>query len=182
LRSVNDAQERLARDIVLRGHARAVGDAVELARPARSARARERGDHERIARGMAGDVVALVRRPRSQSIGITCPFFVSQNDGTLMSPELAARFPVLTFASGPTNSIRGGGLLSGLDDCIVVDIGGTTTDVGVLSSGFRARARSPSISAACARTSGCRTCCRSVSVAAAASAARKARRPSARIP
>ena len=61
---------------------------------------------------------------------------MSQNDGTLMSPELAARFPVLTFASGPTNSIRGGGLLSGLDDCIVVDIGGTTTDVGVLSAGF----------------------------------------------
>src|SRR5690349_24728872 len=55
---------------------------------------------------------------------------------TLMSPELATRFPVLTFASGPTNSIRGGGFLSGLDDGIVVDIGGTTTDVGVLVNGF----------------------------------------------
>ena len=47
--------------------------------------------------------------------------------------------PVLTFASGPTNSIRGGGFLSGLDDCIVVDIGGTTTDVGVLVGRLAAR-------------------------------------------
>jgi N-methylhydantoinase A/oxoprolinase/acetone carboxylase beta subunit len=53
-----------------------------------------------------------------------------------MSPELAMRFPVLTFASGPTNSIRGGGFLSGIEDGIVVDIGGTTTDVGVLVNGF----------------------------------------------
>jgi N-methylhydantoinase A/oxoprolinase/acetone carboxylase beta subunit len=61
---------------------------------------------------------------------------VSQNDGTLMPPQVAASYPVLTFASGPTNSIRGGGFLTGLSDCIVVDIGGTTTDVGVLAGGL----------------------------------------------
>ena len=53
-----------------------------------------------------------------------------------MSVEYAERYPVATFASGPTNSMRGAAFLSGLDDCAVVDIGGTTTDVGVLAHGF----------------------------------------------
>ena len=52
------------------------------------------------------------------------------------SAEEAKKFPVLTFSSGPTNSMRGAAFLSGLSDGIVVDIGGTTTDVGVLRNGF----------------------------------------------
>ena len=67
---------------------------------------------------------------------ISCPFYVSQNDGTLMSAEFAAEFPALTFASGPTNSLRGASLLTKLDDAVVVDIGGTTSDIGVLQDGF----------------------------------------------
>lgn len=67
---------------------------------------------------------------------IDCPFFISQNDGTLMSAEFAAEFPALTFASGPTNSLRGASLLTELDDAVVVDIGGTTSDIGVLQDGF----------------------------------------------
>jgi len=67
---------------------------------------------------------------------IRCPFFISQNDGTLMSAEFAAEFPALTFASGPTNSLRGASLLTQLDNAIVVDIGGTTSDIGVLQDGF----------------------------------------------
>ena len=43
-------------------------------------------------------------------MGITAPFYVSQNDGTLMTPEYVERYPVLTFASGPTNSMRGAAL------------------------------------------------------------------------
>jgi N-methylhydantoinase A/oxoprolinase/acetone carboxylase beta subunit len=43
---------------------------------------------------------------------------------------------VLTIASGPTNSLRGAAFLSGLKNAIVVDVGGTTTDVGVLINGF----------------------------------------------
>lgn len=67
---------------------------------------------------------------------ITAPFFVSQNDGTLMSAEYVERYPVLTFASGPTNSMRGAAFLSGVKEAIVVDIGGTTSDVGMLLHGF----------------------------------------------
>ena len=68
--------------------------------------------------------------------GLNCRFFVSQNDGTLMGAEFARKFPALTFASGPTNSLRGACKLSGLQDAIVVDIGGTTSDIGILQGGF----------------------------------------------
>ena len=67
---------------------------------------------------------------------IEAPFYISQNDGTLMNADFAADYPVLTFASGPTNSMRGAAFLSQLKDAIVVDVGGTTTDIGVLQHGF----------------------------------------------
>ena len=66
------------------------------------------------------------------ALGIAAPFFISQNDGTMMTADEVERHPVLTFASGPTNSMRGAGFLAGIGDAIVVDIGGTTVDVGQL--------------------------------------------------
>ena len=69
-------------------------------------------------------------------LGLAVPLFISQNDGTLMTPREIGQYPVLTFASGPTNSMRGAAFLSGLKDALVVDIGGTTSDVGVLAGGF----------------------------------------------
>ncbi|MDP6831093.1 MAG: hydantoinase/oxoprolinase family protein [Alphaproteobacteria bacterium] len=71
-----------------------------------------------------------------KDLGLAAPLYISQNDGTLMTAAHAARYPVLTFASGPTNSMRGAAILSGLNDALVVDIGGTTTDVGLLLDGF----------------------------------------------
>ncbi len=68
--------------------------------------------------------------------GINADLFITQNDGTLMSIEYAKKYPVLTIASGPTNSLRGAAFLSGIKDAIVVDVGGTTTDVGILTKGF----------------------------------------------
>ncbi|MDB4895142.1 MAG: Hydantoinase/oxoprolinase [Firmicutes bacterium] len=75
-------------------------------------------------------------RQALRDLGLNAPFFFTQNDGTLMAAEFAEQFPVLTFSSGPTNSMRGAAFLSGIRDGIVVDIGGTTTDVGVLVGGF----------------------------------------------
>ena len=85
--------------------------------------------------GIARDVVGSLRSVLDE-LGLECELYVSQNDGTLMTAEYATRFPVLTFASGPTNSMRGAALLSGLDDALVVDIGGTSTDIGTLRGGF----------------------------------------------
>jgi len=71
-----------------------------------------------------------------EKVGLTCPYYITQNDGTLMSKEFVQSYPVLTFASGPTNSMRGAAFLSGKTEAIVVDVGGTTTDVGALVKGF----------------------------------------------
>jgi N-methylhydantoinase A/oxoprolinase/acetone carboxylase beta subunit len=62
--------------------------------------------------------------------------FLTQNDGTLLDLEEATRYPVLTFASGPTNSMRGAALLGGVTDGLVVDVGGTTADFGALVAGY----------------------------------------------
>ena len=69
-------------------------------------------------------------------LGLNVPLFISQNDGTLMRADTAARFPVLTFASGPTNSMRGAVHLAQIDNAMVADIGGTTSDIGMLRNGF----------------------------------------------
>ncbi|MBY5946762.1 hydantoinase/oxoprolinase N-terminal domain-containing protein [Photobacterium rosenbergii] len=63
------------------------------------------------------------------------PYF-GQNDGTLMSQEFALKYPILTVACGPTNSIRGASHLTKLADAIVVDVGGTTSDIGALTHGY----------------------------------------------
>ena len=132
---VNDAQERLAQSIV---QELAPGTSVTLSSQIGRIGLLERENAAIMNASLAGMAEEVIRSfGRSlRALGLACPFFVSQNDGTLMAPELAMRFPVLTFASGPTNSIRGGGFLSGVEDGIVVDIGGTTTDVGVLMNGF----------------------------------------------
>ncbi len=68
--------------------------------------------------------------------GISATTFFAQNDGTLMALDYAVRYPVLTIGSGPANSIRGAAYLTGARDALVADVGGTSTDVGVLVSGF----------------------------------------------
>lgn len=62
--------------------------------------------------------------------------YLCQNDGTLMSLTYARQFPILTIACGPTNSIRGASYLAKLKDAVVLDVGGTTSDIGVLIDGF----------------------------------------------
>ena len=62
--------------------------------------------------------------------------YLTQNDGTLMMAEEAGRYPVLTLGSGPTNSMRGACALAGADDAIVIDVGGTSADAGILVGGF----------------------------------------------
>ena len=68
--------------------------------------------------------------------GLAAPLYLTQNDGTVMLASVAEAYPVYSFASGPTNSMRGAAFLSGLADAIVIDVGGTTTDIGSLRHGF----------------------------------------------
>ncbi|PVI08009.1 hydantoinase [Periconia macrospinosa] len=76
-----------------------------------------------------------------KKLGLTCPVFITQNDGTILSGEAASRLPIRTFSSGPTNSMRGAAFLVGNEGkgeaMMVVDVGGTTSDVGLLlATGF----------------------------------------------
>jgi N-methylhydantoinase A/oxoprolinase/acetone carboxylase beta subunit len=84
---------------------------------------------------LARETIAAFRQA-IVDLDITAPLYITQNDGTLMSAAYAEQYPVLTFASGPTNSMRGAAFLSGLKDALVVDLGGTTSDVGALTHGF----------------------------------------------
>jgi N-methylhydantoinase A/oxoprolinase/acetone carboxylase beta subunit len=68
--------------------------------------------------------------------GIEAPLFIVQNDGTVMSADYAVNYPIFTVASGPAASVRGAVYLSGIDNGVVVDIGGTSTDVAYIVNGF----------------------------------------------
>lgn len=86
-------------------------------------------------RGVARRIVSGLNEALGQH-PISPVLYFAQNDGTLMALERVLEFPVLTIGSGPANSMRGAAYLTGLRDAIVVDVGGTSTDVGVLSAGF----------------------------------------------
>lgn len=75
--------------------------------------------------------------------GLHADTYLAQNDGTLVALEAALRFPVLTIASGPANSMRGAAFLSGEEEAVVIDVGGTTADIGVLVRGFPSDSLSP---------------------------------------
>jgi N-methylhydantoinase A/oxoprolinase/acetone carboxylase beta subunit len=85
--------------------------------------------------GVAGRVTAGLTDAMTAN-GIVAEAYIAQNDGTLMSLDYVRRYPVLTIGSGPTNSMRGASYLTGAMDALVVDVGGTSTDIGILSSGF----------------------------------------------
>ncbi len=68
--------------------------------------------------------------------GIDAPVVVVKGDGSLMSSEMAKKRPVETILSGPAASVAGAKHLTGIDDAMVVDMGGTTTDTAALSHGM----------------------------------------------
>ncbi len=90
---------------------------------------------------LARDTIAAFEKAIGDS-GIAAPLFITQNDGTVAEAHQARRLPVYSFASGATNSMRGAAYLSGLSDAMVIDVGGTTTDVGQLKHGFPREANS----------------------------------------
>lgn len=66
---------------------------------------------------------------------IEAPLMVATGDGSLISAEVAKDRPIETVLSGPAASIAGACRLSGHDNAIVVDMGGTTTDIAVVANG-----------------------------------------------
>ena len=66
---------------------------------------------------------------------ITAPLMIVKGDGTLMRADVALEYPVETVLSGPAASVVGAAFLSGLNDFVVSDMGGTTTDIAVVVDG-----------------------------------------------
>ena len=62
--------------------------------------------------------------------------FFAQNDGTTALAEYIENYPIFTVVAPISNSIRGAYVLTGIPDAIVVDMGGTTTNIGVLTKGY----------------------------------------------
>ncbi len=68
--------------------------------------------------------------------GIDAPIMVYKGDGSVMTIEQARQYPVETILSGPAASSMGGKVLSDLDNCVIVDIGGTSTDIAIMEEGY----------------------------------------------
>jgi len=82
-----------------------------------------------------GDFMTAVERSL-KSKGIGARIMVFKGDGGLMSIEAARERPIETILSGPAASLIGGSVLAGIDHCIVLDIGGTSTDIAFMDNGF----------------------------------------------
>jgi N-methylhydantoinase A/oxoprolinase/acetone carboxylase beta subunit len=101
-------------------------------------------------------IEALSRVLETESID--APLMIVKGDGSLMRAHIALEFPVETILSGPAASVVGAGFLTDLADFVVSDMGGTTTDIAVVSGGR------PVISAEGALIGGWRTMVEAVDV------------------
>lgn len=70
-----------------------------------------------------------------KEFSIDAPLMIVKGDGSVMSQEMAREKPIETILSGPASSITGAKRLANCADAVVVDIGGTTTDIGVIRNG-----------------------------------------------
>lgn len=73
---------------------------------------------------------------------VTAPVMIVRGDGSLMKTDYAAKRPVETILSGPAASVIGASFLSGKKDGMIIDMGGTTTDIAFLENGQCAVAES----------------------------------------
>jgi len=102
-------------------------------------------------------LIEAVQRAMAQ-LQIRCPLMIVKGDGTLALAETVATRPIETVLSGPAASLVGAQWLSGLQSFILSDMGGTTTDLGILLDGR------PQVTAQGAEVGGWRTMVRAIDV------------------
>ena len=73
--------------------------------------------------------------------GIKAPITIVRSDGTMMPEETAKMFPVETILCGPAASVVGGSELAGEDYGLIIDMGGTTTDIAIVRDKFPVAAK-----------------------------------------
>ncbi|MDP2494323.1 hydantoinase/oxoprolinase family protein [Shimia thalassica] len=86
---------------------------------------------------LIGMIDRLISRAEDRlgELGITAPLMVVRGDGALISASFARERPIETILSGPAASIVGARWMTGAQNALVSDIGGTTTDIAVLRNG-----------------------------------------------
>lgn len=77
------------------------------------------------------DAVKAVLEERNMQV----PLMIVKGDGSLMNETVARERPIETILSGPAASIMGATYLNDIDDGLVLDMGGTTSDLALLNNG-----------------------------------------------
>jgi N-methylhydantoinase A/oxoprolinase/acetone carboxylase beta subunit len=105
-------------------------------------------------------IAALIRSVKSamDAEGVNCPLMIVKGDGSLATAQKVVERPIETVLSGPAASLIGAKWLSGRNDFILSDIGGTTTDVAILEHGL------PKVAAEGASVGGWRTMVKAIDV------------------
>lgn len=80
------------------------------------------------------DFILAIRKSLDEHT-ITAPLMMVRGNGALMSADIAENLPVETVHSGPAASAIGARFLTGIDRAVVIDIGGTTTDIAIIDGG-----------------------------------------------
>lgn len=133
----NPAHELAARDLLRNVTGRPVTMSHELS-------ARLGGPKRALTAVLNARLIGLTHRliaraeETLRAAGITAPMMVVRGDGALISAAQAQDRPIETILSGPAASIVGARWLTGAQDALVSDIGGTTTDIALLRGGVPA--------------------------------------------
>jgi N-methylhydantoinase A/oxoprolinase/acetone carboxylase beta subunit len=146
----NPAHEVAVRDLIRRVTARPVTCSHELSAQLNGPKRALTAVLNARLIGMIDRLVAACERHLA-AIGIAAPLMVVRGDGALISAAMVRERPIETILSGPAASIVGARWLTGAQNALVSDIGGTTTDVALLRGGL------PEIDPQGARVGGFRT-------------------------
>ncbi len=153
----NGAHEQEARDLIVARTGKPVTLSTELSSALDAPRrALTAVLNARLIPRISG-LISAVQRAMAQ-LSIQCPLMIVKGDGSLALAESVATRPIETVLSGPAASLVGAQWLSGLDSFILSDMGGTTTDLGLLIDGR------PKIKEEGAEVGGWRTMVRAIDV------------------
>ena len=88
--------------------------------------------------GLIPTIIDLIKAVTKalEDLGIKAPLMIVKGDGSIMNAATAVRRPIETIMSGPASSLTSAMVHTGIQDALIADIGGTTTDLGIIHGGF----------------------------------------------
>ncbi|MBC8232156.1 hydantoinase/oxoprolinase family protein [bacterium] len=153
----NPAHEIQLRDLILRQTDRPIVCGHQLTSQLNSIKRAATATLNARLMPLISDLVKAMQRVLADK-DISAPLMIVKGDGHIMNTKVSIERPVETLLSGPAASIVGGRYLSGVNDGVIIDMGGTTTDIAIL------RAGEPAIIQDGASVGGWRTCVRAADI------------------